>query len=318
MKKRIQDWITQAGQEDIKNMTLVSVALGYSADEPIVLGWTPEASTLSSSQAEPCSRRSSSQCNIGALFSATFIEKSLAIFTRRNAFILEHEAKDEATVYSIVQAETSSRTVQHRPMLQVDPDHLWNEPGFLSGVIARASRRLYTAAIRAATSIFERTELLQLPYGKDSDFMKRMFSEVPPLPFPEMPMTYLARKFRAEWASEAEVRHLEEIVNFRLEAWSYTVSLLEAWVSEGVVEINALAVFASDLIQSSKGTQENRLLLLKCLPELDSLEKLNSAAGIYRYCDCTNFLANIVGLAGRTPPLSCKLEARNLCLCACK
>jgi hypothetical protein len=38
--------------------------------------------------------------------------------------------------------------------------------------------------------------------------------------------------------------------------------------------------------------------ILKCLPELESLETLYSPVGIYKYYDCTNFLANVIALCG--------------------
>jgi hypothetical protein len=154
------------------------------------------------------------------------------------------------------------------------------------------TRQLYNAAARVATSVFSSTQHPQMPYGKDAELVKTMFAQLPPLPFPEMPMTYLGRKFREGWADEIDVGNLEAILNFRREAQAYTVSLLKAWVSEGAVDLNALAFSAGGLAQSSKKTQDNRVLLLRCLPELNSFERLYYNRGVYRYYDCTNFLAN--------------------------
>jgi hypothetical protein len=352
MKQDIQDWITLTAGQNIQNMTLVFVAHGYPPSDSIpvgtiALGWTPEASTLSPEELLAQLDQVPVAVRVNLIlvpcFSGAFIEKGLAILTRRNIFIhASTSACDyawplrsasfqdrcslfgaavveaintnprativeyEATVHSIIQVETQTqRTVPHTPELHVDPDNLWNVPvgnvlGYPSAIISRTTRRLYSAVTRVATSVFARTQHPQMPYGKDAELVKTMFAQIPPLPIPEMPMTYLGRKFREGWASEAEVRHLEEILNFRREAQEYTASLLNAWVSEGAVDLNVLAFSADGLTQSSKGTQENRMFLLRCLPELNSFERLNYSAGIYRYYDCTNFLANVVGLAGTT------------------
>jgi hypothetical protein len=152
-----------------------------------------------------------------SLFGAAVVE---AISRNPRADVVEYEA----TVHTIVQAETQQGTTPHTPQLFVDPDRLWDQPvgsllGYPFGVVARASRRLYTAAASAVSSFFfGRPQRLQLPYGNDADFVKRMCAAIPPLPFPEMPMVSLARKFSEEWA---QVLRLEEILSFRRPAQSY-------------------------------------------------------------------------------------------------
>jgi hypothetical protein len=350
MKQTIQDWITNAGQGNVNNMTFVFVAHGHPPKAlvpagTIALGSTPLASKLSPEELllqldlVPVGI----QINLILIpcFSGAFIAQGLETLTRRNVFIhASTSAEDyawplrsasyqdrcslfgaavveaisnnpragvseyEATVHTIVQAETQQSTTPHTPQLFVDPNRLWDQPvgsllGYPVGVVARASRRLYTAAASAVGSFFGRPQPLQLPYGKDADFVKRMCAAIPPLPFPEMPMVSLARKFSEEWATEDQVLHLEEILNFRRSAQSDTVYLFKAWVSQGLININELPLSAGDLTQSSEGTQLNRVLLLKYLPELEALETFYYAAGVYRYYDCTNFLANVIGIGGK-------------------
>jgi hypothetical protein len=131
---------------------------------------------------------------------------------------------------------------------------------------------------------FSGTQLPQLPFGRDADLIKRMLVDLPPLPFPEMPMIHLARKFREGWASEEEARSPEEILNFRREAQAYTVSLLGTWVAEGVLEINALELSAGDLIQSSKGTQSRAGWKTRRLPTFPTENNRATAKAVDNGC----------------------------------
>jgi hypothetical protein len=176
MKQNIQDWITFTAGENITTMTLVFVGHGYPPSDSndsipvgtISLGWTPEASKLSPEELLAQLDQVPVAVRVNLIlvpcFSGAFIEKGLAILTRRNIFIhastsagdyawplrsasfqdrcslfgaavveaiiTKPKAKIvecEATVHSIVQVETQ-RTVPHTPELHVDPDHLWNVP----------------------------------------------------------------------------------------------------------------------------------------------------------------------------------------------
>jgi hypothetical protein len=96
----------------------------------------------------------------------------------------------ESSVHRIFPQEMTDNSEPHTSELHVYPDHIWRWPigqilGYPSGVIARASRRLYDAVTASVASLFSRTQPPQLPFGRDAGLIKRMLGELPPLPFPD-------------------------------------------------------------------------------------------------------------------------------------
>jgi hypothetical protein len=125
----------------------------------------------------------------------------------------------ESSVHRIFPQEMPDNSEPHTSELHVDPDHIWRWPigqilGYPSGVIARASRRLYDAAVTASvTSLFFRnsapTIAIRKGCGLDKENARRLTSPTIPRDADDSPCEEVPRGVGERGGSQVSGRNLE-------------------------------------------------------------------------------------------------------------